>query len=280
MAFLLINGVTVKAELSPDEAHGRIGEEGRAWSGARVGTVRARKRAWRFRTPPLLPAEAKALVRLLEGRGHNWGFEDTTNWKYSNGKGLGSSAESASGVSRSTANPKYENAHVRIALNTPVDWIEWPTDLVDVDGVLKWTAIVWRDDGGGYDHYIETSDGRYYLDGVAASQEAWFSVASDGTFRLQGDTGVQMDFDELVVLPFEVPASWVPGIYDFHNGTTPVRTAAVWLNLPQIGAFGDFVEESGLVVESEEVTSPYEAGVISGSFQNAARRVQFTLVDV
>lgn len=77
MAFLTLNGFTVSildgsAELSEEE----IGSSTRAFSGHIVQSTRARARVLSAQTPILSATDAKALVGLLKGEGHYFGFAD------------------------------------------------------------------------------------------------------------------------------------------------------------------------------------------------------------
>ncbi len=63
MAFLTIAGITVEAQTNAaQESEGTlVGERVRTFSGTLRSTVRARKRAWSFTTPPLTAADAATL---------------------------------------------------------------------------------------------------------------------------------------------------------------------------------------------------------------------------
>lgn len=240
-----------------------IGEEGRAFSGAKMDSVRKIKRKWSGTTSIQHPDTAHAIRSLISGMGHALPFDDATYYLYSS-KGLGPS--SSTGASRQTATPapKFGSAYLRLTAGTT---LSYPAGLTGA-----WSLMVWIYESGAWHHYIRCSDGTKYKDGATyGSSIAFLSVS--GTSAILGDSGsgAAQNFDDFIILPFIVPATWA--------AVWGVATSAFSL-LPDLTMSGDCVPAAVTVaapIESVTVEyQQYQDGAAS-AWVAAGQRVSFDL---
>lgn len=262
--FLTLNGINIPiADREFSEGQIPIGEQGRAFSGAKMDSIRAIKRKWSATTPPLDPDDAIPLMRLLSGQGHTVSFDDATYYLYSS-KGLGPS--SGTGTYRSaTPSPKFGAGYVRLSAGA---------QLAYTTPLSTWTLMVWTYESGAWHHYIKCSDGTKYKDGASYGSAIPFLTGSAiaGTATL-GDSGsgAAQDFDDFVILPFVIPATW----------------AAVWgVTSSAFSALPDLTLSGECIPSAATVSAPLESISAEGvQFQDggasawiaAGRRVSFDL---
>ena len=215
MPFLALQGIPVPvASWSQDDgAAGADGETdtGHLWR-SDVGGLRD---LYELETAAVDDDEALAWALLLVGAGEVWGESDYGS--------KGTVLETAMTTSTSAKFGSYRF----VPPSAPDDFVS----LLNVPGVEDlddgWTVLLWYDDGGGYVHYGLSSDGTRYQGGaVDATAVLPFSVSTAGmvSFDLAGD------YDDVVVLPFVLPPSWI--------GSLDLTTA--WAGLPTLNASGDF----------------------------------------
>ncbi|WNG49206.1 hypothetical protein F0U60_37630 [Archangium minus] len=230
MALVTLNGVEVECTDSEWEPVW-LGEVVRSINGLPRSTQRIQtKRNFRFTTGPLSAGEADALRALIDGEGHVLTFDDgssSTSHLYTS-REVAPSFVSA-GVARSTTVRKKGLAGLTVPANQLVNW-----DLGF--GVYEpGTFIGWVREGAGlWRHVINTVE-RLYIDGVPSADEWLFGYIAGGGLLL-GDIdgqGVATAFDDVVALPFEVPESWVPGLYAFHSAHTWPGPSQVWAEGPR-----------------------------------------------
>lgn len=259
---MTINGwtVPVRNDSVRTERH-EVGARGSSVGGVPFVDIQFEGDAWQFSTSPLSLQEARALKRLLAGQGHRWTFEDGgagNAWKYATS---GAVASALLNASRATDNPKFGIAQLSMSTGGYVSW--------DLD-LSSWTAMVWRDTGAGFALYLETSGGLYYRGGSAVAQEDWFDVAA-GVFSLYNDSGSTVDFDDLVVLPFDVSAGQAAA---FSARTTE------WPSPADLVMSGDIVGgETVYVRTNEPPTGSMVQRYIGGSWASNAEVVSATLVE-
>lgn len=160
MSYLTLNSYTVpvKDKSARIERH-EVGDRGFALDGSRYSEIQFSGSAYQVETTQLTAQQARALLALVSGDGHRWDFEDSgasNAWKYAS-SGAGGSA-SITSASRGTSNPQFGSANLDMSTGGSVDWA--------LGLGSRWTAMCWVDTGGGYQHLIETSDGRVFLDGI------------------------------------------------------------------------------------------------------------------
>jgi hypothetical protein len=262
MAYLAINGYSVQV-VHDDVEMGveNFGSEDVAYDGTWLRTVRARKRvSGNMETPPMARLDAIALQGLLEGLGHTWSFDDSTDYRFSS-KGaptlvvLGTVTYGTSAPS-----PKYGAGRIGVSGGS-VSWALGYTN--------HWTMMAWKWSGSVWNHYIVRDDGAKWVDGVfTPGASTTFFVVGSGNFALVNG-GAATYFDDLVVLPYRVSGDMAVAF-----GTS---TEAFGL-LPKLKLSGAIIPEQtsidGFGMEPAVVSSP---AVISGAYDANAASVQFSI---
>lgn len=244
--------------------------------GSTAATRVGKKRRWRFRTPPLPPTTIddgvgnlgknvswKTYERLIEGFGANWQFEDFESISgqcYTNSvagsftKVSGSPPVGGSVLRVSTSSRFGSRMSYRMGVQRSGGWS--PT----VDGwtMMFWKLFVsgetytgWRDcvltgavdfargssaNPSGVSQYVD------HLINAAANLGNCVGVSASSPYvALHGNkttgTGANVDYKDLVFLPYEVPAGWQTDIDNF-------RISAMWPNLPALALQGDCLDVS------------------------------------
>jgi hypothetical protein len=204
--------------------------------------------------------DAIALPGLLEGLGHTWSFDDSTDYRFSS-KGaptlvvLGTVTYGTSAPS-----PKYGAGRIGVSGGS-VSWALGYTN--------HWTMMAWKWSGSVWNHYIVRDDGAKWVDGVfTPGASTTFFVVGSGNFALVNG-GAATYFDDLVVLPYRVSGDMAVAF-----GTS---TEAFGL-LPKLKLSGAIIPEQtsidGFGMEPAVVSSP---AVISGAYDANAASVQFSI---
>lgn len=267
MAWLTLNGIELAAIAhvgSPPKSPRReIGEMKEAGDGTMRITRQNRKRDLSFESVPLVRANAFAWEGLICGEGEVWSFDSSLYGS----KGLGPNAGyNASIVTGGT--PKFGGGHLRLPATTGTitfDNAAWNAS----GGYVAFTAMVWRFESGAWHHYIIRSDLAKWVDGVRndAASTTWFSVSS-GDVTLANTSGADVDYDDLVVLPYNILDAWAP-IF----GTALEAFSA----LPYLTAKGNLVPEAGSRRVLGKVNESYLVASSGGSRQNDVRRLEVEL---
>lgn len=256
MAFLTLNGVEIPV-LDGNASRSRvlIGERGRAFDGTFRSSVRARKRQWSLATPVVTKAEADAIVGLVEGQGHHWSFDADL---YSD-KGLVGTGAGAS-VGTTSPSPKFGAGRLGITTGNTA------TFALSLGGA--WTVMVWQWDGAAWDHYVVTSAGHKWVNGIRndAATTTWLAVSS-GTLTLSAPSAAAY-YDDLVALPYVIPAAWAE--------VWGVATSA-FSALPRLAMAGDI---GTATVEGELGAEAYTQAQVDGGWRDNALTVEFTLSEV
>lgn len=269
MSFLSINQYALSIlQDDVDCSFEQYGSEGPAYDGTWLRTVRARKRVWgSMSTAPMSRLDAIALAGLLEGLGHHWSFDDSTDFSYSS-KGLPIFSSTAAPTYGTTSpSPKFGAGRLKLDATKTVTW---PTAFGG--STAHYTLMVWKWSGSVWNHYILRKDGAKWVDGVRndGASTPFFAVVS-GNARL-GDTGSGSDqfFDGFVTLPFLISAGMATA---FGTATTAFSA------LPKLTMTGDIVpnESLGLTVFGIEPTVVSTPAVISGAYDSSAASVQFSI---
>lgn len=263
MPFLAINGVEFPvADGHASEAVREIGNRDFAFDGSIRSTRSASKRDLSVQGSPVVLSEAVAWDGLIRGLGEFWSFDATLYGS----KGLGPS--STSGASISATGALFGS---KLAI-TNGGSVVYPTGFTG-----NWTIIVWRNasavaGSGNWTHYIRTSDGVTYNNGVVGGSTTWLGMSS-GTLSLSGD-GATRWYDELVALPYVIPSAWAAQIYNLWNA------GRTWSALPTIHLSGNAVPDSARrscvgAVKSADMVQGYSGGSwqimrqLSADFQEA-----------
>src|SRR5215217_4509047 len=216
MAFLTLSGIPIPLDAgSPLQYRTELlGELRRSFSGQLRSSVRARKWGFGANTMPVLLEEALALRNLIDGRGHSWSFDGGT----ASSTGIGPPVVTGTAGS-TTGSARYGTGRMFCA---PGGKLRWPLSLGDDLSVstvafwargpelsfpVTWTHVV-----------IDMATDTAYRDG-----ELWTTVDVLPDFSLlfaltatylelgcQAEGGGEMSYDDLVVLPYRVPTSWLP----------------------------------------------------------------------
>lgn len=185
MPALTINGITIPVLAAQGDHAAPIltgDPSGRAFSGALLNSVRARKEAFpSFRTTPQTLALARSFRALIQGLGHSFGFDTD---RYADGTGLGPSSGTTSGTP-GTASGKW-GGHLLLPFGSSA--IVYPANLGSA-----WTVIHWRKttSGGVWEWWAETSTGLHYKNGAAATGgqvSPWVSVTSGSLYLRTPDS--------------------------------------------------------------------------------------------
>lgn len=259
MSWLKLNNYAVPVRQT-NPTHGRTAMGGsgkRAFDGTYRKTARNYKRNWMgLETRPVTETEALALRGLLDGEGHSWSFEDSSDFLYSS-KGKAT----ASGTATRTGTGGKHGAYITIAAGAAVTWD------VELDG--SWTLMVWKDVSSTWKHYILDSAGNKYEDGATYGSSIPFLGVSGGVATL-GDTGAGGNqlFDDFVALPFLITAGMASAF---------ATSSARFSSLPKLSATGDFIPDASLSVFGAGVELTYTPVVLGGSFDTSAYTVRFGL---
>lgn len=263
MAYLTLGGVTVR--VAADSVSLRYvsagGDEERSPSGSLEGGPLVLKREWAMATTPVPPTELDAWVGLIEGKGHSWPFN--ANFYSARGRGL---SDSDGAVSIVTGIAKYGAGRLSCGSEGSVAYAASLSP--------AWTVMVWRGETGTWRHYLVTSTGAKWKDGVRndALVTSTFLSVSGGEVRI-GDlsaTGA-VDFDDLVALPYAVPEAWATLMRTQH-------ASAAWPNLPSVLAAGTFA--SAEVTVRGKVTDTRVLRCAVGGSLTSAHTIRFTLREV
>lgn len=263
MPYLTINSFTVPIAVdSPRMDLDDVGGDSTTFDGSVNVDIRDELRKWKLETVPIVYETAYAIEGLIKGRGHAWTFEDSgasNAWQYSN-KGL--AATTITGATRTTSQSRFGSASLQLDNAESVVWA------MGLSATPGWTAMVHRRVGGTWAHYLETSTGLYYADGVAAAQQTWFTVSS-GNFTLANSSGATVYFDDLVVLPFAVTATMAR---DFGLRSTAWPSYA-----PDVEISGTIVNDALLRGIGRNVRWDGKTFVSNGTYRNNAARLSFEL---
>jgi hypothetical protein len=242
----------------------------------------------------LEPETAHALRALLEGQFLAVSFDDGTHsFDGIEPAAGGSYTQSATDGKHGGRLSVSSNNHIAYALE---DELGVPGGWFPVKG---WTVICWKrltttDDGiggaGAYYHHIATgavavtqgasanpADVTQYRNGVAGSYSMgnWLQVL-DGEVRLYGKdndgTNNAKDYDELLVLPFALPAAvadaWAASIYAFMDAHAVGRA-------PFVKIAGDCIPDASPLEVRFRVTAEHNVNVwLAGTHYNNALELE------
>lgn len=199
-----------------------------------------------------------AFRQLIKGAGHSWGFDADL---YS-AKGLVATA--AGGVAWNGSSGKYDGG-----ADVPVGGsLTFPVALGS-----EWTALLWRKVGvGSYAHYIVRGSAKW-LGGARndAALTGWLVVGASSV-TLFGDAASTVSYDDVVLLPFEVPDDWPPEMY----AEAAVRAHAA---LPRLNAEGDLIRGGPVEVLGKPGGSQISPFVSGGVLHLGGEVLSFTLTE-
>lgn len=231
-----------------------IQDKARSYDGTWRKTEYARKREWKGEIKPQSQALTDAFRNLIRGIGYTWSFDADVF----SAQGLAANGGHTATI---VAGGKYGSL-MRVPAATT---ITWPTNLGS-----NWTVVVWRLESAVWHHYVATSGGHKWVDGVRndAASTTFISVSS-GSLTITGATSLT-DFDEMAALPYLVDDTWPPFMYTEDN--TRARTA-----LPRLSANGDLVFNGPTSVVGEPGDSDVLLFSSAGSIVTNGEKMSFLL---
>lgn len=239
MALLTLHGVPVECEASDWESV-TLGEVTRSFNGWPRDTGRVKKKDFRF-TSGLYSLEVAEAVRgLVEGAGHSLSFEDATGYLYTSRE---LAPLSATGAARSTTGAWHGSACLTLAAGATLAWAVGVEGHEDGLGTL----LAWvREGAGAWKHVVATArSGAVYTNGVRTAPSGGYAHGRVRAGLLElgdlGAQGVATTWDDVVALPYTVPAAWVPRLYTWH-------AVRAWAPLPYVVAQGPRLPAAGLQV--------------------------------
>lgn len=273
--FLKLNGIAVPVLVDGAEyEHQLLTDSARAESMALIENIEAEKGVWRFSLQPQTRANAFAFRQLINGAGHYWGFDAASPGVYSS-RGLGPSALTNSVFSAGAAWLGAGKLSQTLSTGT----VTWPA--LRPGSADGWTVMVARKVGAAaWGHHIVNSGEGAYFNGAfsGVSTPPWMTInTTTGTVKLDADAVDTTLLDELVILPFSMPAAWVWSAFDQQN---PAGGNTQWSSLRQLKLQGDVLAEGGTKVVVGKVTREGIAPYVIGTFQPSARELEFELTEV
>lgn len=273
MSFLNVNGVALGA-VNLTESVREIGNTTAAFDGTLRKSRQATKRDLDGGVPPMTQADAYAWEQHLRGIGETWSFETSLYGS----KGTGPAGDDGS-PALSAVHAKFGSKSLVIP-NDTADGLQF----VITSDSGPYTVSLWHYYSGAWHHRIFGSAGGFgYVDGVQDSTAGndgarGIDTSTGSGYRLlnlgdfaTGTLGGAQYFDDLVILPYAVPVSWVAGIY--------AKTVA-FSALPVLTVTGDAIPESTRSCMGEAASSEFMQAVVDGSFRTNARKLSFKLSQV
>jgi hypothetical protein len=230
----------------------------------------------RFRTGPLTKSLGKIMRDWVEGAGHTLSFESTltsSSWKWTS-RGLaplaGSAAINPSGAGAAKKGDRSMRNGLLGATTYPV-------------GYTTATVFGWvRPDSGTWVHvartFVSGAATATYINGalLVGSHQLSNTILMSGTSVQLKDQGSAAgygftEWDDIVMVPYTVPAEWFPFIYDFHATHS-------WPLLPFVTAEGDRID--GTITARAEVGSIDTVGhTVNGVWEPAGDAFDFVLME-
>ncbi len=247
MPFLALNGIPVPVELdSASRDVLEIGEMSRAEDGALRKSNQGIKIPIPIKLALLPAAEAFAWQCLILGLGHVWSFDVSV---YSS---KGSPLTLVDGA-RSAGSAKFGAA--KLVLDDTTGMLSFTPVRGTGHTVMFWLS---GDGGSTWNHYIQTNTALYKNGVVGVISETATLTATDSALSLASTGGADVWVDDLVLLPFDIPESWVAAL---------AAPAAEFSLLPKLHASGDATfGQSRLSSASAFVANEAEVmGVVSGA---------------
>jgi hypothetical protein len=302
MAYLTVDGVTALVfRDTPNESEIDNGDlRGRSVGGVIYSSRGSTKRIWKMRTPPMAPDEATALRKWLKGRGQRWSFDNT---QYSS---AGVCEAFASTYTNNAAGGKHggritvgsasdftvdlsDKLYLTTSFNPSTHGFSWGFWRYNVTGAAEDNvATAWY-------HYLLVGTASYtrasasnpanltqYRNGVAGSYNVgqFTSIdASTGVAAIYGYCSAgafaagARDYDDMWIVPYQVPSSWRAGLYTHQN-------SYAMGNWPNVRAVGDFAEDDPVDVYITINSVDQINGTLNGTRYNNAQVIEFTMEEV
>jgi len=210
MSFFNINGWNVPiVNGGMSETSTQYGNSGKSFTNRALIRRRMNPRTWSGSMLFQTPSVADTVEGLLMGRGHHFPL-NTNFWSDS---GVAPTSLASKSIVEGGGLQRFGTGHASFTADMSFD-VGFPTK--------KWTVIVWADNTGSgeWHQHVETATGDTYQDGVATAVTSFITVA-DGIVTIDYTNfpagTVSKDMDDLVLLPFNVDASFVADLYAWQN---------------------------------------------------------------
>lgn len=234
MSTLLINGLGLSAIMAtasePKSERRDIGDDAVASDGTTRVTRQTSKVDLSFTSTQLTNGDAFAWQSLICGEGEVFPFDASLYGS----KGLGPSASTAATLVSS--HPKFGAKNLQLGATTGT--ITFSAAALNIFAAyVGHTVMVWRYESAAWHHYVVRSDGTIWKDGSTAGSPTatWLTVnTTTGDVTIANTSGSAVEYDDLVVLPFQVLDAW-PGTFAAATRAFP--------GLPMVELSGDLVPE-------------------------------------
>ncbi len=266
MAFLKINEQTIPLSTkSGSSTLNPLGTSARTLDASLRENSQASKFSHAFRTTPQVQVNAEAIKRLLNSNFNGYHASWDVDF-FTDGKGLPAIETGAPAIS--AAGPKFGAGRLSL---TSADRLTYAAELD-----AKYTVMWHVNPGGGYVHRARVFDGStelLYEDGVLDAGPFPEVVVSAGDVVV-GDLVSAFTLDDLVMLPFQAPTSWVTGGWG-------VVTAA-WSDPPALIANGTMTDDVDLIVKPRvgKITWRPFQDQAAAAWEDGGQVIEFTLEEV
>jgi len=272
--FLTLNGIAIQvlvegANFEPM----RLMDSARAESMALIENLEAEKGRWRFDLPPMSRADAYAHRQLINGAGHYFSFDAS----FYSSRALAPIALFGGTIGAAAPAPWLGAGRANFALGAG-NFVTYQTN-VGVTLSQMMVMVARNVAAGGWSHYMKDLAGNTWLNGAPTGALAWFNVAgANGSVSVGADAGNAIAYDELVILPYHVPASWPAQMYAFQN---PAAGNTQWSSLKQLKMQGEILPEGGTkIVHGRVLGEKILSALLPTGFDQAARQLSVELVEV
>lgn len=260
-AFLRLNGITVPVQdEKASESNEEIGSSGRALDGAFVTSRRAVKRRWEFSTSLITTKEASAFRNLVNGRGYVFSFDSSL---YS------SKGTAASGGTVSAVQKKFGANSAQVPAAGALVFAGLAFDPT----TAPWSVSFWFWNGTVWAHYVETSDGTQYVNGVAVGGNTFTTTAANQLTLTNPSGAAARYFDDVWITQGAWPSTWPAMIYGY---------GAAVPQAPTLVADGLAIENNleSVLVRGEAGQSTFRQGVNAGAWTANLQALSFTLQEI
>ena len=233
------------------------------FSGKPVSTYQSIKKVWAGSTPLMNSSNARFLMALLEGRGHKWSFDDSSEFAYSS-KGLYPTVGTVANGTYYSTTTKFGAGGLQVAANSYVQF--------NVGYDYDWTVLVWQGSNlSTATHYIVNSSGQKWVNGVRndAASTPFIDVVS-GNFRLGDPAGTAANnrFDDAVIIDAKITEEWAADL--------GAMTSAFGA-LPLLRCRGEWLQNNTYNVLASDISASFTPGMDDTTFVNDLMAVSFTL---
>jgi hypothetical protein len=272
--FLTLNGIALQVLIEGANWEPmRLIDSARAENMSLIENLEGEKGRGTFTLQPMTRADAYAHRQLINGAGHYFSFDTS----FYSSRGLAPIALTGGTIGAAAPAPWLGAGRALFALGAG-NFVTYQTNV----GVTlaQMTVMIARNvAAGGWNHYMKDLAGNTWLNGAATGALAWFNVAgANGSVVVGADAGNAIAYDELVILPYHVPASWAAQMYAFQN---PAAGNTQWSSLKQLKLQGEVLPEGGTkIVHGRVLSEKILSAQLPTGFEQAARQLTFELVEV